>query len=105
MRDARPGDPGEGIQVDRVAVVVLQQLRVGLGQDLRRDRLVLLDQPVRPQLVVGEHHLRVERAGDVVDGVLQEDDPLGRIGRALASMYSSSSASLSVDGTSATKMV
>ena len=54
--------PGQRVQIDRVAVVVLQQRRVDLGQDLGRDRLVLLRQPVRAQLVVGEHHLRVERA-------------------------------------------
>ena len=33
------------------------------------------------QLVVGEHYLREERAGNVVDRVLQKDDPLVRIGR------------------------
>jgi hypothetical protein len=80
MRNPRPGDPGQRRQVHRVAVVVLQQRGVQLRQDVSGDGLVLLGQPVRSKLVVGEHHLREERPGDVVDGVLQQHDALGRIG-------------------------
>ena len=81
VRDPRPRQAGQRVEVERVAVVVVQQLRVGLGQDLRRDRLILLGEPMRAQLVVGEQHLRVEGAGDVVDRVLEQHDPLDRIGR------------------------
>ena len=82
MRDARPRQPRERIHVERVAVVVLEQLRVRLGQDFRGDRLVLFGQLVRAQLVVREQHLRVEGPGDVVDRVLEEDDAFDRIGGA-----------------------
>ena len=59
---------------------------------------------MRLQLEVGEQHLVVERADDAVDGMLQQHDAL-LAGRARSSIRSSSSASLSVDGTSATKIV
>ena len=61
-------------------MIGLQQTEVDLAEHLRRDRLPFLHQPVRLQLVVGEHHLRVERADDAVDGVLQQHDPLALIG-------------------------
>ena len=67
---------GEG-----VAVEVGQQAAVERAQALGRDRLAALDLAVRLELVVGEQHLAVERAGDLVDGVLQQHDPLARIGR------------------------
>ena len=41
-----------------------------------RHRPPLFHQPVRLELVVREHHLRVERRDDAVDRVLQQDDPL-----------------------------
>ena len=66
----------------RVAVEVGQQAAIQRAQALGRDRLAALDHPVRLELVVGEQHLAVERAGDLVDGVLQQHDALARIGRA-----------------------
>ena len=61
----------------RVAVVRLQRDRSRSRRGRRRvTGLAFLDQPVRLQLVVGEHHLRVERPDDAVDGVLEQDDAL-----------------------------
>ncbi len=79
MRDPRPRVARVLVQVDGVPVIVLQQARIQLGQDLRRDRLILLGHPMRAQLVVGEQHLRVERPRDVVDRVLQQDHALGGV--------------------------
>ena len=104
VRDARPRHPRQLVVVERVAVVRLQQPEVDLAERVGGDGLPFLDQPVRLQLVVGEQHLRVERPDDAVDGVLQQHDALALVAGAL-SMYSRNSTSLSVDGTSATKIV
>ena len=81
MRDAGPGDARLIVGVHRIAVVRLEQVEVDLAQALRRDRAPVLDETVRLQLVVREQHLRVERADDAVDCVLEEHDALALIGR------------------------
>ena len=81
MRDSRPRQARKRVEVQRVAVIVGQQLLVGLGENLGRDRLILFGEPMRAQLVVRKQHLRVERPGDVVDGVLEQNDPFDRIRR------------------------
>ena len=86
-------------------MIRLQQVEVDLAERVGRHRLPLFDQPVRLQLVVRKHHLRVEGADDAVDGVLQQHDALALALAPAPSMYSRNSASLSVDGTSATKIV
>jgi hypothetical protein len=78
--DARPGVLVEVVACQRVAVVVLQQLHVQRIQHLGGDGLALLHQAVRLQLEVGEHHLRVEGAQDLVGRVLQQQEALLRVG-------------------------
>ena len=85
MRDPRPCHGRDGLLVQRVAVVVAQQLPEQLVQRIGRDRLIVLDEPMRLQLEIREQHLRIERARDAVDRVLQQDGPFVRaIGRARA---------------------
>ena len=81
MRDARPRHPRQRVVVDRVAVVGAQRRVVQRAEDVGGDRLPRLDEAMRLQFPVGKHHLREERAGDAVDGVLQQHDALERIGR------------------------
>jgi hypothetical protein len=71
MRNAGPRDARELVVGQRVAVVDLEQVEVDLPQYLGRDGPIALGQPVGLELVVGEHHLRVERRHDPVDRVLQ----------------------------------
>ena len=80
VRDARPGHPRQRVVVDGVAVVGPQRRVVERAEDVGRDRLARLDEAVRLQFPVGEHHLREERARDAVDGVLQQHDALVGIG-------------------------
>ena len=79
VRDPRPRHAGQVVEVHGVAVVVVQQRCIHLRQDFGRDRLVILSQAMRAQLEIREHHLREEGAGDVVDRVLQQNDPFGRV--------------------------
>ena len=75
-------EPTSGtILVDHVAVVVAEQSGVDRVQGVGGNGLVLLDQPVRLQLEVGEHHLRVKGRDDAVDGVLEQNDALPIVGR------------------------
>ena len=76
MRDTGPRHPGLVVVVDRVAVIGLEQTEVDLAEPVGRDRLPFLDEPVRLQFVVRKQHLRIERADDAVDGVLEEHDAL-----------------------------
>ena len=79
MRNARPRDARQLVVVDCVAVVRPQQIGIDVAQDVRRDRASLLGQPVRLELVVGEHHLRVEGRHDAVNRVLQQHDALALV--------------------------
>ena len=79
VRDARPGELVEVVDRQRVAPVLLEQAGVELVEHVGRHRLALLDQAVRAQLEVGEHHLRVEGADDRVDRVLQQQEALLRV--------------------------
>ena len=81
MRDARPRDARLRVVVHRIAVIRLQQVEVDVGERVGRDRLSLLDEAMRLQLVVCEEHLRVEGGDDAVDGVLQQHDALAIVGR------------------------
>ncbi len=83
MRDARPCELVEIIHRRHIAVVVLEQLLVDAAQHVDRDRLPLLDEPVRLQLVIGKHHLRVEGPEDGIDRVLQQQEALLRVGGGL----------------------
>jgi hypothetical protein len=51
-------------------VVRLEEIEVDAAERLRRDRLSLLGQSMSLQFVVRKQALSVERADDVVDGVL-----------------------------------
>ena len=81
MRDACPRHPRQRVVVDRVAVVGAQRRVVQRAEDVGGDRLPRLDETMRLQFPIGKHHLREERAGDAVDGVLQQHDALERVGR------------------------
>ncbi len=82
VRNARPGQARLLVVIERVAVIDLHQVEIDLAEPLGGHRPSLLDQAMRLQLVVGEQHLRVERADDAVDRVLEKDDFLAVVGRA-----------------------
>lgn len=75
MRNARPGETVQIIRRHRVAVVVVEQPRVNFSEHIGGDRLAPLDPLVRPALEIGKQHLRVKRAHDLIDGMLEQQEP------------------------------
>ena len=80
MRDAGPRDARQIVVFHGVAMPRLQQVGDDLPERVRCNGLVALDEAVGTQLEIGEHHLPVERGLDLIDGVLEQNRALPRIG-------------------------
>ena len=76
MRDAAPTRRGAVGVLDHPPRVLVQEPRVDLVQTVHGERVAPLGTLVGFLLELREHHLRVHRALDLADVMVQEEDPL-----------------------------